>query len=77
VQYPVGSIPAEGQNSTDFRFATAVAALGLKLSQNVEAESMPWSAILQLAANNLGPDTDGQRADFVDLIQRASRLPIS
>ena len=77
VQYPVGSIPAEGQNSTDFRFATAVAALGLKLSQNVEAESMPWPAILQLAANNLGPDTDGQRADFVDLIQRASRLPIS
>jgi hypothetical protein len=77
MQYPVDSIPADGQNSTDFRFVSAVIAFGMKLAQNSDANSMSWSKIQQLAANNLGPDTDGQRADFVDLIHRASRVPIS
>jgi hypothetical protein len=77
MQYPVDSIPADGQNSTYFRFVSAVIAFGMKLAQNSDAISMSWSKIQQLAANNLGPDTDGQRADFVDLIHRASRIPIS
>ena len=77
VQYPVGSIPPEGKNSTDFRFASAVAAFGMKLSHASDAHTMPWATIQQLAANSLGPDTNRQRADFVDLVQRASRLAVS
>ena len=77
VQYPVGSIPPEGKNSTDFRFASAVAAFGMKLSHASDADTMPWATIQQLAANSLGPDTSRQRADFVDLVQRASRLAVS
>lgn len=77
VQYPVGSIPPEGKNSTDFRFASAVAAFGMKLNHATDADTMPWATIEQLAANSLGPDTNRQRADFVDLVQRASRLSVS
>ena len=76
VQYPVGSIPPAGKNSTDFRFASAVAAFGMKLSHATDTDTMPWSAIQQLAASNLGPDADRQRADFANLVQRASRLAV-
>jgi Ca-activated chloride channel family protein len=75
--YPVSAIPAADQNSTDFRFASAVAAFGMKLAGNPETQNIAWSAIENLAAANLGPDPDGQRADFANLVARASRLAAS
>jgi hypothetical protein len=72
--YPVSAIPAADQNSTDFRFASAVVAFGMKLAGNPEVENITWSAIKKLASANLGPDPDGQRADFANLVAKASRL---
>jgi Ca-activated chloride channel family protein len=72
--YPASAIPAADQNSTDFRFASAVAAFGMKLAGNPEAKNIPWSDIEKLASANLGPDPDGQRADFANLVAKASRL---
>jgi hypothetical protein len=72
--YPASAIPAADQNSTDFRFASAVVAFGMKLAGNPEVENITWSAIKKLASANLGPDPDGQRADFANLVAKASRL---
>jgi hypothetical protein len=46
----------------------------MKLAGNPEAENISWSAIETLAANSLGADPDGQRADFTNLVAKASRL---
>jgi len=67
-------IPPLEESSTDYRFAAAVAAFGMKLAGNPEAENISWSAIETLAANSLGADPDGQRADFTNLVAKASRL---
>jgi Ca-activated chloride channel family protein len=72
--YPASAIPPLEESSTDFRFAAAVAAFGMKLAGNPEAENISWSAIENLAANSLGADPDGQRADFTNLVAKASHL---
>jgi Ca-activated chloride channel family protein len=72
--YPASAIPPLEESSTDYRFAAAVAAFGMKLAGNPEAEDIKWSAIENLAANSLGADPDGQRADFTNLVAKASLL---
>lgn len=62
------------QNSVDFRFAAAVAAFGMKLRHSPDSANIAWSKIEQIAQGSLGPDPDDQRADFTNLVAKASRL---
>lgn len=68
------ALKLDAANSPDFQFAAAVVGFGMKLARNPEATSLDWSSIESLAANNLGTDATRQRADFVDLVQRAAQL---
>ena len=74
IAFLANAIKADGKNSTDFKFAAAVAAFGMKLANTPESNALKGNALHQLAANNLGADPDRQRADFLDLIKRAARL---
>ncbi len=74
IAFLANAIKPDRKNSTDFQFAAAVAAFGMKLAHTPESDTLDWNALHHLAANNLGADPDRQRADFLDLIKRAARL---
>ncbi len=57
--------------STDFRFASSVAAFGLALRSADERRLMPWNDIANLAEQALGDDAGGHRAEFVRLVRKA------
>ncbi len=57
--------------SGDFRFASAVAAFGMKLRGDRNDATMDWSAIRQIARDSLGEDPGAYRAEFLTLIEKA------
>ncbi len=60
--------------STDFQFAAAVAAFGMKLRNSPYAGDLSWSEIQKIARRNLGEDPGSYRAEFLTLIEKAARL---
>ena len=60
--------------STDFRFASAVAAFGHLLHGSDYAESLTITDILKLAENSIGADFDGYRGEFLKLLSLYDRL---
>jgi Ca-activated chloride channel family protein len=60
--------------STDFRFASAVAAFGMKLRADQADAAMEWSTIQKIARGNLGEDPGAYRAEFLTLIEKARQL---
>jgi len=59
--------------SDDQRFAAAVAAFGQKLKGS-DYGAMSWDAIRDLAQGARGSDTDGYRAEFVQMVKTAAGL---
>ena len=64
-------IPAFDTASEDFRFASAVAAFGMKLRGSPEAGKISWSEIQNIARAALGNDPGTHRAEFLTLIEKA------
>ncbi len=62
------------QADADCRFAAAVAAFGMRLRQSQFAGNITFDAIAEIASAALGPDTNGHRAEFADLVRRAKSL---
>ncbi len=62
------------QSSADFRFAAAVAGFGMLLQCSPHAGGATWASIAELAEEGKGPDTGGLRAEFLELVERASKL---
>lgn len=62
------------QASADFQFAAAVAGYGMLLRQSPHRGELTWEQVLRLAENGLGPDREGYRAEFIDLVRRAQSL---
>jgi Ca-activated chloride channel family protein len=60
--------------NADCRFAAAVAAFGMQLRQSSFAGTTTFDAIAEIASSSLGPDPNGHRAEFVDLVRRAKSL---
>jgi Ca-activated chloride channel family protein len=60
--------------SQDFRFATAVAAFGMKLRGDTDDSELDWSEIQSIARGSLGEDPDAYRAEFLTLVQKAKQL---
>jgi Ca-activated chloride channel family protein len=59
----------------DFRFAAAVAAFGLVLRDSEYRGTATLDQVLQLARGAEGRDADGERAEFVRLVESARSLP--
>ena len=63
-----------GEASPDFRFASAVAAFGMKLRGSQHAAGTTLAAVEEYAAGALGDDPGNYRAEFVDLVRLARKL---
>ncbi|RPI98981.1 MAG: DUF3520 domain-containing protein, partial [Chloroflexi bacterium] len=62
------------QASADFKFASAVAAFGMVLRDSPHKGTASLEAATELAAEGLGPDREGYRAEFLGLVKKAERL---
>ena len=67
-------IPAFDAASEDFRFASAVAAFGMKLRGSPEAGEISWSKIQDIARGALGNDPSSYRAEFITLVEKAKAI---
>jgi Ca-activated chloride channel family protein len=65
------NIPVASEN---LRFAAAVAELGLLLRDSPHKGGASYEQVALLAANALGDDHDGYRAEFQEIVTAASRL---
>ncbi|MBE2181478.1 MAG: VWA domain-containing protein [Chthoniobacterales bacterium] len=76
LEVPFGAkeIPDFGKASDDFRFASAVAAFGMKLRNSPEQGDISWDDIQKIARGSLGEDAGSYRAEFLTLIERAKAL---
>ena len=62
------------QASEDFRFAAAAAGFGLILRESQFKGDLTLGAVLELAEASRGPDENGYRAEFLELVKKASAL---
>ncbi|MEO8180723.1 MAG: YfbK domain-containing protein, partial [Deltaproteobacteria bacterium] len=63
---------------TDFRFAAAVAELGLLLRHSPHRGQASYGQVLKLAESSLGDGSDRKaRAQFVELVRNARRLALA
>lgn len=71
---PAGEVKPFDQASSDFQFAAIVAAFGMKLQDSSYEGNLSWADIQKIARRNLSDDSGSYRAEFLTLIERASRL---
>lgn len=79
VQYPITAQDALrhesfGQASTDFRFATSVAAMGQILRGSPYVGETSLSTVLGWAQEAIGEDVHGDRREFVEVVRKAREL---
>ncbi len=60
--------------STNFRFVSAVAQFGMVLRNSAFKQESSFAGAYALAKNALGPDPEGYRTEFLQLIQGAGKL---
>ena len=63
------------QTSSDFRWAAAVAGYGMMLRDSSKRGALTWPDVRALAAGAVGKDAEGYRAEFLRLVDKASKLP--
>ncbi len=61
--------------SADTRWAGVVAGFGMLLRDSPDRGQVDWEWLRTTARDALGPDTQGYRAEFLGMIERARRLP--
>jgi len=73
-------IPVNDQNlalsesSNNFRFSAAVAGFGMLLRQSKFKGELTYNQVIKMAKNARGKDTEGYRAEFIDLVKTANLL---
>lgn len=65
---------ALGGASTDTQFAAAVAGFGLLLRDSAYKGDLTYDAVLEIAAQAIGADPQGRRAEFLQLVRKAREL---
>ncbi len=60
--------------SQDFQFAASVAGLGMLLRDSIYKGDSNYDAVLEIAQSAKGPDSEGERAEFLELVAAAKRL---
>ncbi len=58
----------------DFRFAAALAGFGMMLRDSEHRGQLTWDQVRKLAITGKGSDDDGQRGEFIQLIDKAAGL---
>jgi Ca-activated chloride channel family protein len=75
LEFPVKDSDASyASASDDFKFAAAVASFGMLLRDSEHRGNATYDAVLELAAEGLGPDQHGYRAEFLEMVKRARSL---
>jgi hypothetical protein len=69
-----GTIENLNQSSPDLQFAAATAQFGALLKKLPNTEKATWNSTLELARNGVGEDPEGERHQFVALVEKAKRL---
>lgn len=64
------------RTSNNFRFAAAVAELGMLLRQSEFRQSASYESAWRLAKNALGTDPEGYRSEFLKLLKSAESLAV-
>ncbi len=62
------------RTTADFRWAAAVAGYGMMLRETPQRGSLEWHQVRALAAGAVGKDAEGYRAEFLKLVDNASKL---
>jgi len=62
------------QAPEDLRFASAVAAFGMKLRADATDSDLDWNTIQKIARESLGEDPGTYRAEFLTLVQKARQI---
>jgi Ca-activated chloride channel family protein len=60
--------------SRDFQFASAVAAFGMVLRDSPFRGDADWDSVKELARSGLGPDPNGYRREFLELVDLAREV---
>ena len=60
--------------SETYLFSAAVIGYGMLLQNSVFKEALTWDMVKDLAKNNLGKDSEGYRAEFLQLVDKAAKL---
>jgi Ca-activated chloride channel family protein len=60
--------------SGDFQFASAVAAFGMILRESPFRGDADWEEVKKLAQSGMGPDPNGYRREFLDLVDLAREV---
>lgn len=69
-----GKVRPLAEAPEDFRFAAAVAELGLLLRNSEYKGAATYSVVKELARTGLGKDPNGHRSEFLTLVEAAERL---
>jgi Ca-activated chloride channel homolog len=64
-----------GRASDDLKLASAVAGFGMLLRDSPYKGSLTYAGVLEIAQPTLARDRAGYRKEFVELVQKAQRLP--
>jgi hypothetical protein len=56
----------------DFKFAASVAMTGLLLKDSAHKGTANWNMVRDLARAGKGPDTEGYRGEFLQLVEKAA-----
>jgi Ca-activated chloride channel family protein len=62
------------QGSEDFKFAAAVAGFGMILRDSPYKGTATFNSVIELAGEGKGPDANGYRAEFIQLVQQAKAI---
>ena len=63
-----------GQATTDFKFASSVAAFGMLLRNSKYAGNSTFAAVLEIAESSRGDDKHGYRAEFLEIVLAAQQI---
>jgi Ca-activated chloride channel family protein len=66
---------AFARSSVDFRFAAGVASFGMIMRGSPYRGTATIESVLSIAEDSLGSDRNGYRREFLQLVQRARRIP--
>lgn len=63
-----------GEASDDLQFAAAAASFGMLLRDSQHKGDASYDAVLEIAQSAIGEDSEGERAEFVELVKTAKNL---
>ncbi len=75
LEFPLerSDVKSAGEESGDFKFVAAVSGFAHKLRKSTYAPEAPVEKLIQLAKSGRGTDSDGNRSEFIHLMENVSQ----